>query len=193
LQKNKEPSAGSASLLAFYNFFVKQSKQLPQPTSGKRTSKCIPVRLKSVSADSGLTPPTPQRSRIMSAIRSKGNQSTERVLATLLRRHKIGGWRRHLNLPGKPDYVFSSQRVAVFVDGCFWHGCPRCYKEPKKNVAFWSEKLVSNKRRDRRVDRKLRTMGWRVLRVWEHSLLKGHELSAVNRIQRAVSQLKENP
>jgi DNA mismatch endonuclease (patch repair protein) len=111
-----------------------------------------------------------QRSRNMSSIRSKGNATTERAFAKLLRDARISGWRRHVNLPGKPDFTFKRKGLAVFVDGCFWHGCPRCYRMPEDNRPYWRKKILSNRLRDRRNGRKLRTEGWRVLRFWEHNL-----------------------
>jgi DNA mismatch endonuclease (patch repair protein) len=103
----------------------------------------------------------------MAAIRSHGNATTELRLAAALRLFGLKGWRRHLPLPGKPDFAWRKERVAVFVDGCFWHGCPRCYRAPRHNAAFWKAKVEGNRRRDRRADRQLRAMGWRVLRIWE--------------------------
>jgi DNA mismatch endonuclease (patch repair protein) len=73
----------------------------------------------------------------MSLINGRGNKQTEKVLLFHLRQAKVTGWRRHLPLPGKPDFAFTKQKVAVFVDGCFWHGCPKCYTRPKTNRAFW--------------------------------------------------------
>ena len=67
----------------------------------------------------------------------------------------------------KPDFVFPRERVAVFVDGCFWHGCPRCYTRPKSNRKFWDAKVARNQARDRRVTRQLRADGWSVCRIWE--------------------------
>lgn len=109
-----------------------------------------------------------KRSEVMSKIRSRGNRATELRLVSLMRRGAIHGWRRHLPIFGRPDFVFKSMRVAVFVDGCFWHCCPRCSSKPKSNAAFWSEKLAANGRRDRLVARKLRHAGWKVIRIWEH-------------------------
>lgn len=106
----------------------------------------------------------------MASIRSKGNATTEQVFASLLRRAAIPGWRRHVNIRGKPDFVFPGARVAIFVDGCFWHGCPRCYLLPRDNRRYWKAKVLSNRTRDRRRTRELRALNWRVLRVWEHSL-----------------------
>jgi DNA mismatch endonuclease (patch repair protein) len=111
-----------------------------------------------------------KRSEVMSRIRGKGNATTELALLGLLRANRITGWRRHLPLPGRPDFAFPILRVAVFVDGCFWHGCPRCSKVPVSNRGFWLRKLEANAERDRRVRRQLVGMGWRVLRVWEHEL-----------------------
>jgi len=71
---------------------------------------------------------------------------------------------------GRPDFVFPASRVALFVDGCFWHGCPKHYTKPKNNRAFWKRKLDANHARDRQVNRELRRKGWRVLRIWEHDL-----------------------
>lgn len=72
-----------------------------------------------------------------------------------------------------PDFVFLKQRVAVFVDGCFWHACPKHATKPKNNAAFWRKKLAGNRRRDALVTRTLRRAGWRVVRVWEHQLQRG--------------------
>src|SRR3972149_10249132 len=111
-----------------------------------------------------------QRSRNMASIRSGGNASTERAFVRLLRAERITGWRRHASLPGKPDFVFRKERLAIFVDGCFWHGCSRCYRLPSQHRAYWREKVRLNRKRDRRAGRALRGRGWRTLRIWEHSL-----------------------
>jgi DNA mismatch endonuclease (patch repair protein) len=112
-----------------------------------------------------------KRSEIMSRIKGKGNRNTELVLVSFFRRHKFTGWRRHRNLPGKPDFSFRKVKVALFVDGCFWHGCPAHYRQPKANVKFWKEKITGNISRDRRVNRLLRSAGWRVVRIWQHELV----------------------
>jgi DNA mismatch endonuclease (patch repair protein) len=141
-----------------------------------------------------------KRSEVMSRIRGRGNKDTELALAKLLRRHGIKGWRRHLEIrkaeSGKqkfkvrPDFVFRQVRLALFVDGCFWHGCPKHCKyakwltrsvmagnpaSPKNGLrrtgrAFWRRKLAGNKTRDRLVNRALRRAGWRVVRIWECDL-----------------------
>lgn len=119
-----------------------------------------------------------KRSEVMGRIRSSGNKETEGALAKILRRHGIRGWRRGAALFGKPDFVFRARRVAVFVDGCFWHGCPKHGTRPRQNRAFWDRKLRRNRARDRRVNRELRAQGWRVLRIWEHELRNETRLAA---------------
>src|SRR5438045_1371544 len=97
-----------------------------------------------------------KRSAVMAAIRGSGNKDTELRMIALFRAHGIMGWRRNAPLFGKPDFVFHHERVAVFVDGCFWHGCPRHATKPANNRAFWKTKLARNAERDREVTRTLR-------------------------------------
>jgi DNA mismatch endonuclease (patch repair protein) len=113
-----------------------------------------------------------QRSRIMSRIRSRGNAATELRLIQIFRTHKIIGWRRNQKLLGKPDFVFRERRLVVFVDGCFWHGCPRCYRRPLSNLKYWDAKIFGNRQRDLKVKRALQKLGWRVVRIWAHELKK---------------------
>lgn len=79
-------------------------------------------------------------------------------------------YRLRLPLPGSPDIAFVGARVAVFVDGCFWHGCPQHYTAPVMNAEFWMRKLEANRSRDKWVDSQLRQLGWRPLRLWEHTI-----------------------
>lgn len=123
-----------------------------------------------------------KRSEVMLRIRGRGNKETELALAKLLRRHGIKGWRRHQPIFGKPDFIFPKLRLAVFVDGCFWHGCPSHETKPKNNRVFWHRKLSANKSRDRLVNRTLWAQGWRVLRIWEHELAKKNEKLLLKRI-----------
>ena len=123
------------------------------------------------------------RSELMSRIRSRGNKDTELALIKLFRRHKITGWRRNQKVFGKPDFIFRQVRLAVFVDGCFWHGCPRHGTQPKGNRAFWKKKFARNIARDRLVNRALRRAGWRVLRIWEHELARKRERQLLRKIQ----------
>lgn len=133
-------------------------------------------------------PPTAARARIMSAVRGRRNKTTELALASLLRRERIRGWRRHQALPGRPDFLFRRERVAIFVDGCFWHGCPRCYLAPARNAAFWADKVARNRARDRRVSRRLRGAGWAVVRIWEHDLKAGAGRGALARVRKALER-----
>lgn len=120
----------------------------------------------------------------MSLIRSRGNKATELRLIEIFREFGITGWRRNQPLFGKPDFTFRCERVAVFVDGCFWHGCPKCYKRPSSNREFWDAKVAANRKRDRRVGRELRAAGWRVVRVWQHQLKKSAQVAG--KISRAL-------
>jgi DNA mismatch endonuclease (patch repair protein) len=116
--------------------------------------------------------PIEKRSQVMGRILGKGNKSTEMIVVKLFRKHRITGWRRHLPLPGRPDFCFLRQKVAVFIDGCFWHGCPKCYRRPKTNKRFWDEKRAANQSRDKKVSKELRARGFVVIRVYEHQLKK---------------------
>lgn len=111
-----------------------------------------------------------KRSEVMARVRSRGNETTELALSRLFRKHKITGWRRRSPLFGRPDFVFPTSKLAIFVDGCFWHGCPQHASLPATRRAFWLKKFATNKARDHRVTHELRRRGWHVLRIWEHEL-----------------------
>ena len=125
-----------------------------------------------------------KRSEVMSRIRGRGNEKTEVRLAKLMRAEGIRGWRRHLPIPGRPDFTFRKQKVAVFVDGCFWHGCPRCFRLPKQNRAFWKAKIEGNRKRDLSVNGRLRRLGWKVIRIRECQLK--HSDRVVVRVKKAL-------
>jgi DNA mismatch endonuclease (patch repair protein) len=133
--------------------------------------------------------PSRARSQQMSLVRARGNKSTELKFAAFLRARKITGWRRHAALPGRPDFSFPRERLAVFLDGCFWHGCPKCGRIPKSNVRFWTTKIQANSQRDRRNVRELRKAGWRVVRVWEHALRR--ELTDSSRVLRTLHEIRQ--
>jgi len=110
-------------------------------------------------------------SRRMRAIRGRGNRTTEARFRALLIRAGVRGWTIHATgLRGKPDFYFAADRVAVFIDGCFWHGCPQCGHVPSVNRPFWKAKLDRNRERDRAVDESLHRGGIQTLRFWEHEL-----------------------
>lgn len=142
-----------------------------------------------------------KRSEVMSRIRSRGNKSTELALMKLFRRHKITGWRRQVliitsprpspqrgeGVKVRPDFIFRRVRLALFVDGCFWHGCPKHGTQPKGNRAFWKNKFARNLARDRLVNRTLRSAHWRVLRIWQHELTVKNESRLLRRIRKALT------
>lgn len=128
-----------------------------------------------------------KRSQVMSRIRGHWNKDTELALIRVFRAHWITGWRRHQPIFGKPDFVFREVRLALFVDGCFWHGCPKHATKPRNNAAFWRRKLAANQARDRPVTRTLRRGGWRVLRIWEHELARKNEAGLLARFRRALA------
>ena len=112
---------------------------------------------------------TPERSRIMAGIR-RSNTAPEIELRRQLEVIGLRPGRTKKQLPGSPDIIFPRERIAVFVDGCFWHGCRAHRSLPKTNRELWLAKIIGNRRRDRRVDRQLRAAGWRPVRVWEHDV-----------------------
>lgn len=128
------------------------------------------------------------RSALMGRIRSHGNKTTELKLIEIFKDNGITGWRRKQNLVGKPDFVFRRSRVCVFVDGCFWHGCPKCYRSPSSNQVYWSAKIERNRARDRLVTRTLKASGWRVLRIWEHQLADKARGRLLSRLSKYLGQ-----
>ena len=112
------------------------------------------------------------RSKIMAAVKSINNKSTELAMVDIFRREKLSGWRRKSNLPGKPDFVFNAKKIALFVDGCQWHGCKKHYRLPKTNSNYWKVKIKKNVARDERVKKSLKVNGWKVFRIWEHEIRK---------------------
>lgn len=114
---------------------------------------------------------TRQRSAVMARVRSRGNASTELRVVAALKAAGVTGWRRHLKVTGSPDFVFPRERVALFVHGCFWHGC-RCEagRLPASRRDYWEPKIARTRIRDRRNRDRLRRLGYRVVQVWEHEL-----------------------
>lgn len=111
------------------------------------------------------------RSQTMSAIRGKNNRSTEMPIRMGLVRRGISGWKQHPNnVSGRPDFWFDTLKLAIFIDGCFWHGCPSCGHVPKTNSNFWTAKIARNRERDKETDKQLRSLGYHVLRFWEHDV-----------------------
>jgi DNA mismatch endonuclease (patch repair protein) len=124
----------------------------------------------------------------MAKVKSRENRSTELRLIQIFKEFKITGWRRRVAVFGSPDFVFREARLAVFVDGCFWHGCPVHGSLPDSNQLFWIRKLNQNKKRDLLVSRELRNAGWLVIRIWHHELK--NPKSVASRVRRLlISQL----
>lgn len=139
-----------------------------------------------------------ERSALMARVGGAGNESTEIAMVKVLRKNRLFGWRRHrritwriTSLPASlqaqqnmngfrgyvaPDFVFNERRIVLFVDGCFWHSCPAHRTTPASNSDSWAVKLRRNQMRDRFVDRVLCSLGWTVLRVWEHELRQPSQL-----------------
>lgn len=134
-----------------------------------------------------------KRSAVMSLIRSRGNRDTKVRMIALFRAHRITGWRRSAPLPGKPDFVFRAEKVAVLVDGCFWHGCPRHGRVPSSRLEYWAPKLARNAQRDSAVTCALRASGWTVLRVWECALTRQRSGRTAARIARALNRVSMAP
>lgn len=113
---------------------------------------------------------TPAQRRLnMSRIRGQ-NTKPETTLRSALHAKGLRFRLHRRDLPGCPDITFVSQKVALFVDGCFWHGCPEHGVKPRTNGRFWSDKIMGNRDRDRKVTNELRRLGWYVVRIWEHDL-----------------------
>lgn len=110
------------------------------------------------------------RSKIMKAVKSARNKSTEMRFRAGLIKARLHGWSVRPGIIYKPDFAFIRKKVAIFVDGCFWHGCPICSKKPSDNTGYWSAKIRRNKKRDRQAIVQLRRKGWKVLRFWEHAV-----------------------
>lgn len=129
-----------------------------------------------------------QRHSVMSKNRSRGARSTERALRARLAAARLQGWRMHpTTVIGRPDFIFPRAGLAIFVDGCFWHKCPKHKNLPTTNREFWSDKIARNMARDKEVNRTLRRLGWRVLRIWEHDLKERPE-TVVPRIRAALAE-----
>lgn len=117
-----------------------------------------------------------KRSQIMSVIQGTGNRSTEGRIRYRLVAAGFSGWLLHdKRVAGKPDFTFPKEKVAIFVDGCFWHGCHSCRNIPSANRSFWRRKIFSNRTRDQKVSVTLRKSGWKPLRLWEHEVRRSPE------------------
>ena len=131
---------------------------------------------------------SPVNAKRMRAVKCRGNKTTEVSFRLALTRAGIKGWKVHpRGLIGKPDFFFPASQLAIFVDGCFWHGCAKCGHIPRVNRPYWSAKIVRNQERDIEKERALKKLGIRVVRFWEHEIQRN--LSAcVEKIEAAVTK-----
>lgn len=111
-----------------------------------------------------------KRSEIMKKVRSNNNKSTELKLIQIFKENNIHGWRRNYKVKGHPDFVFLDKRIAVFVDGCFWHGHDCRNTRPKDNEAYWAKKRERNITHDKEITEYFEKRGWTVIRIWECEL-----------------------
>lgn len=124
----------------------------------------------------------------MASVKSRDTKSTELKFISLLKEKGITGWRRNYPLTGKPDIVFSRFKIAVFIDGCFWHGCPHHCRMPSSNVNYWNNKIEKNKIRDKKITKALKMRGRQVIRIWEHEIKTGK----LNRKLRQIKIAQQN-
>ena len=130
-----------------------------------------------------------KRSSVMSKVRSTGNKSTELRLIELFKTIGLTGWRRNYPVMGKPDFVFLEQRVAVFVDGCFWHGHDCRNTHPSANPNYWAQKRERNMRRDADITTLFEKRGWTVLRIWECELKKAKQAATHERLKAVIESV----
>ena len=146
-------------------------------------------RLKKYLEDGKFKDVPEKRSRTMSTIRGKHNRSTELRLRMSLVQAGVCGWTLHPEeLPGRPDFYFGKAKLAIFVDGCYWHGCPKCGHIPKTRPAFWKAKIKRTQERDRIKQLELKKLGTKSLRIWEHELKDKKNLDKViEKIDKLIS------
>ncbi|MBR4761557.1 MAG: DNA mismatch endonuclease Vsr [Clostridia bacterium] len=131
-----------------------------------------------------------KRSAIMSKVRSKGNKTTELRLIKYFKENGIHGWRRDYKVKGHPDFVFLKQKIAIFVDGCFWHGHDCRNTRPSDNAEFWQKKRERNMLHDKEITELFEARGWTVIRIWECELKKAILPETMNRIINELEKKK---
>lgn len=129
------------------------------------------------------------RSAIMRSVKSKNTKSTELTMIKLFKENHITGWRHNYNVKGHPDFVFLNKKVAIFVDGCFWHGHDCRNTRPSENSEYWAKKRERNVRHDKEINILFQKRGWTVLRIWECELKKKNQANTLKRIK-SVLDLK---
>lgn len=133
-----------------------------------------------------------QRSQIMRKVKSSGNKSTELRLISVFKENNISGWRRNYAVKGHPDFVFLKMKIAVFVDGCFWHGHDCRNTTPSDNKEYWDRKRQRNIQHDREVTAIFEARGWTVIRIWECELKKKNAEILMKKLEPLISYNKKN-
>lgn len=124
-----------------------------------------------------------KRSEIMKKVRSKNNKSTELKLIQIFKENNIHGWRRNYKVKGHPDFVFINKKIAIFVDGCFWHGHNCRNTKPKDNQEYWDKKRERNMKHDKEITEYFENRGWTVIRIWECELKKDNKNNLLIKIK----------
>ena len=124
-----------------------------------------------------------KRSEIMSRVKSKGNKSTELQLINIFDEFGIKGWRRNYNVKGHPDFVFLKRKIAVFVDGCFWHGHNCRNLKPEDNKDYWDKKINRNIEHDKEITSLFQKRGWTVIRIWECEFKKKNHDTLMSKLK----------
>ncbi len=132
-----------------------------------------------------------KRSEIMRKVKSKKNKSTELRLIEVFKKNGIAGWKRNYPVKGHPDFVFSKEKIAVFVDGCFWQVNFCRNTRPAEKQEYWQKKRERNMKHDKDVTAMFAARGWKVLRIWECELKNKHEAILVEKIQSILSRSSE--
>jgi len=127
-----------------------------------------------------------ERSRIMAKVKGRGNKATELKLIEFFKEYCIKGWRRNYKLAGNPDFVIPKERLAIFVDGCFWHGCAEHCRLPEANREYWVAKIDKNIKRDNAINKELQEKRWTVIRIWEHELKKNNHRKKLEKIKELI-------
>lgn len=133
-----------------------------------------------------------KRSEIMSAVHSKRNKTTELRLIEIFRDHKIKGWRRNYKVKGHPDFVFLDKKIAIFVDGCFWHGHDCRNTRPVDNAEYWQNKRERNMAHDKEITALFENRGWTVIRIWECELKKNSKSNAINELINHLNRIEKH-
>lgn len=131
-----------------------------------------------------------KRSEIMRAVKSSKNKSTEEKLITYFKENSITGWRRNYKVYGKPDFVFLKLRIAIFADGCFWHGHNCRNTNLEQNKEYWQRKIARNIARDADVTKHLEKLGWNVIRIWECELMKKNSWMMEKKISMLLESIR---